>query len=233
MKREPQNIVLLLVGVGVAMITISGAFTRYVKPGMQPWLLASAAVLVALALTAIVRDLRAGKAAEPCGHSDRGGVVWLLALPIVALTLVAPPALSPRAAVPTTIATTSPRPFPPLPAGRAPTVSLPEVLMRVATGAAGGLDNMPITVTGFTMKNGDQVDMAKIVIVCCAADAQLARLHLAGPAATTAARLPDNTWIRAEGTVPSGQTYRGASSIPTLAVTNVVRTDPPANTYGS
>jgi uncharacterized repeat protein (TIGR03943 family) len=232
MRREPQNIVLLLAGVSVAFITFSGAYTRYVKPGMLPWLLVSAAMLIALAACAIVRDLRAGQATDDSGHSDRGGVVWLLVLPIVVLTFVVPPALSPQAAAPTVMATNT-RPFPPLPAGRAPTVPLPEVLMRIATGTAGGLDDKPITISGFTMRDGEHVDLAKIVIVCCAADAQLARLHLAGPAVSMAAELPDNTWVRVEGTVPSGQRYSGTSSIPTLDVSDVVRVDPPANTYGS
>jgi uncharacterized membrane protein YcgQ (UPF0703/DUF1980 family) len=48
-----------------------------------------------------------------------------------------------------------------------------------------------------------------------------------------AAQLPDNTWVRVEGTVPSGQRYSGTSSIPTLDVSDVVRIDPPANTYGA
>ena len=160
------------------------------------------ACLITLALIAIARDLRAGHATGHGGHADRGRIVWLLALPIVLLTLVVPPALNARAAAPTTVMATS-RPFPPLPGEGAPTVSLPEVLMRIATGAGGGLDNRSITVTGFTMKDGEHVDLAKIVIVCCAADAQLARLHLAGAGAPTALALPDNTWVRVEGTVPA------------------------------
>jgi uncharacterized repeat protein (TIGR03943 family) len=231
-KREPQNMVLLLVGVSVALVTETGIYTRYVKPAMAPWLFASAAVLIALALIAIARDLRAGHATEHGGHADRGRIVWLLAVPIVLLILVVPPALNARAAAPTTVMATS-RPFPPLPDDVAPTVSLPEVLMRIATGAGGGLDNRSITVTGFTMKDGEHVDLAKIVIVCCAADAQLARLHLAGAAAPIAMAVPDNTWVRVEGSVPPGQRYSGTSSIPTLDVTSVTRTDPPANTYGS
>jgi uncharacterized membrane protein YcgQ (UPF0703/DUF1980 family) len=82
------------------------------------------------------------------------------------------------------------------------------------------------------MRDGDRVDLAKIVIVCCAADAQLARLHLSGPAARAAAAMPENTWLRVVGTAPAGQTYSGTGSIPTLEVTSVVRIDPPANTYG-
>src|SRR5262249_25708659 len=66
-KREPQNMVLLLVGVSIAVITATGAYTRYVKPGMWPWLSASAIALIALALSAIARDVRAGRATEHGG----------------------------------------------------------------------------------------------------------------------------------------------------------------------
>jgi uncharacterized repeat protein (TIGR03943 family) len=225
--------VLLLVGVSVALITATGAYTRYVKPGMWPWLYTSAGVLIALALVAIIRDLRAGHATEHGGHADRGRIVWLLGLPVLLLTLVVPPALDPRAAAPTTVMGSARRPFPPLPDEGAPAVSLPEVLMRIATGSSGGLDNRSITVTGFTMKDGEHVDLAKIVIICCAADAQLARLHMAGTAAPSAIGLPDKTWVRVQGMVPAGQRYSGMSSIPTIDVTRVTRTDPPANTYGS
>ena len=43
------------------------------------------------------------------------------------------------------------------------------------------------------MTPSGHVDLAKIGIICCGADAQLARLHLTGPAAATAAALPENT----------------------------------------
>jgi uncharacterized repeat protein (TIGR03943 family) len=232
-RRETENTVLLLVGVSLVMVTVTGAYTRYVKPAMLPWLAASAAILIALALTAIVRDIRAGTAQGDGGHTHRGGIVWLLTVPIVLLIFIVPPALSARAASPLTTTNAVQRPFPPLPPGRAPDVSLPEVLMRIATDSTGELNGRPITVTGFTLRDGNRVDLAKIVIICCAADAQLARLHLSGPASVTAAALPDNTWVRVEGTVPAGQTYSGTSSIPTLDGSSLVRIDPPANTYGS
>jgi uncharacterized repeat protein (TIGR03943 family) len=230
-RRETENTLLLIVGISLVMVTITGAYTRYVKPAMLPWLAISAAVVIALALVAIAHDIRRGGSHhEHAGHAHRNGIVWLLVLPVVVLIFVVPPALSPRAAAPATV--TSARSFPPLPAGAAPTVSLPEVLMRVAVGKVGGLDGRQITTTGFTMRDGDRVDLAKIVIICCAADAQLARLHLSGLAASSAATLPENTWLRVEGTVPTGQTYSGTSSIPTLEASSVVRIDPPANTYG-
>jgi uncharacterized repeat protein (TIGR03943 family) len=236
MKRETENTVLLLVGVSVAMIAATGAYTRYVKPGLLPWLAISAALLIGLALTAITRDIRRGPREGDEGHAHRGGIVWLLVLPIVLLIFVVPPALSARAAAPSMVATgtdAARRPFPPLPAGRAPAVSLPELLMRIATDSTASLHDRLITVTGFTMKEADHTDLARIVIVCCAADAQLARVHLDGPAARAAAGLPDATWVSVEGTVPAGQTYSGASSIPTFQVSTVVRIDPPSTPYGN
>jgi hypothetical protein len=68
MSRETENIVLLLVGISIAVISVSGAFTRYVKPGLLPWLAASALLLIALALVAIIGDIRRG-GPRP---SDRG-----------------------------------------------------------------------------------------------------------------------------------------------------------------
>lgn len=233
MKRETENVVLLIVGIAVAMVTFTGAYTRYVKPGMLPWLAASAAVLIALALVAIVRDIRGGGEHHYSGHTHRNGIVWLLVVPVILLIFVVPPALSAKATPPATVTVSEARSFPPLPPGPAPTISLPEVLMRVAVGQVGGLDGRRITTTGFTMHEGDRVYLAKIVIFCCAADAQLARLQLSGPALPVAAGLPDNTWVRVEGIVPPGQRYSGTDSVPRLEVSSVVRIDPPANTYGS
>ena len=233
MRRETQNVVLLLIGVSLAMVTATGSYTRYVKPAMLPWLISSAAVLIVLAIVAMAADIRGKPAASGHHHSgERDTVVWLLVLPVVMLIFIVPPALSAKAASPVSVATSSRSPFPPLPPGGAPTLPLPQVLMRIATGPAGGLDGRNVTVTGFTIKDNDRVDLAKIVIICCAADAQLARLHLGGPAAAAAADLPENTWITVQGTIPAGQTYRGTSSIPTINADTFTRIDPPTNTYG-
>jgi putative membrane protein len=39
-----------------------------------------------------------------------------------------------------------------------------------------------ITVIGFALPQTNGVDLGRVVIICCAADAQLARIHLRGPA---------------------------------------------------
>ncbi len=65
----------------------------------------------------------------------------------------------------------------------------------------------------------------------CAADAQLARIHLTGPAAATAASYPGDTWLRVAGTVIPGSSTAASSFVPTMNVTTVTKIDRPANTY--
>jgi uncharacterized repeat protein (TIGR03943 family) len=148
------------------------------------------------------------------------------------LCVVTPPALRPSGAAPSVKPVSNEvlnRAFPPLPPGRAPEVSLPEVLMREAQDTTGSLTNRPITVTGFVLNEAQGVDLARIVIICCAADAQLARIHVGGTAAAQAAGLPDNTWLRIEGEVTPPQP--NSAGIPTLHATTVTRIDTPANPY--
>ena len=238
MSRETENALLLLLGLATAIITITGVYTRYVKPSLLPWLAAVAVLLIVLALSAIVRAPRRGRddktgSDEHTGHAHRRGIGWLIAVPVLLLAFVVPPALGAQAAAPIAI-TLSPnelrQPFPSLPAARAPEVSLKEVMKRVALDSAGTLNSRLITIVGFTLKADSGTDLARITIFCCAADAQLGPLHLRGPAAAAAAELPDNTWIRVEGTIaPPGDT--ALPVIPTMTVSTLTPVDAPANTY--
>ncbi|OAN42422.1 TIGR03943 family putative permease subunit [Mycolicibacterium iranicum] len=235
MTRETQNALLLLVGLSTAIITFSGTYTRYVKASLEPWLLASAALLIVLALASIVRDVRRGPRAETHDdHGHRTGVLWLLLVPVALLAFVVPPAISPQSARPSVTAVSTDilrRPFPPLPDEHAPELSLPDLLIRNAQDSAGTLDNRLVTVTGFTMKDGDRIALGRIVILCCAADAQLAQIMLSGPAVGDAAKLPAETWVRIEGKVPAGQNDSSRSSIPTFEVSSVQQIETPENTY--
>lgn len=225
MSRETENALLLLIGLSTAIIAITGAYTRYVKPTLLPWLWASAVVLTALALIAIAGDIRHGpRDGGHAGHDHRSGVVWLLVIPIALLAFVVPPALGPQSARPAidrAATETQRRPFPALPADRAPELSLPEVLIRLAQDSAATLDERLITVTGFTIRDGARTYLGRVVILCCAADAQLARIGLTGTAAAVAAALPDGTWVRVEGRAEPDE----------LRAETVVRIPEPANTY--
>jgi len=236
MSRETQNVLLLLVGLATGLLLVKGTYVHYVKPSLLPWLIAAAVVLTALAVISIVRDIRRG--AHPNidgahGHPHRAWIVWLLLAPVAVTAFVAPPPLGSHGATPKLAATDAPQrhPFPPLPPERAPVISLPEVLMRAATDSAGTLDGRLITITGFTMKGNDGPDLGRVVIICCAADAQLAKLHLAGPAVATAAGYPEDTWLRVEGQVISGSSNPSTSFVPTITVSDMTQIERPTNTY--
>jgi hypothetical protein len=68
MRRETENTILLLVGLSIGLITLTGAFTRYVKPTLLPWLAITAVLAVGVALVAIVGDIRRGGP----GHDGTG-----------------------------------------------------------------------------------------------------------------------------------------------------------------
>jgi len=236
MTRETENAVLLLVGIATGIIAITGTYTRYVKPSLLPWLAASAILLIVLALISIVRDIRKGSAYAPHddGHAHRASAAWLLVVPIAVLGFIVPPAIAPQAATPTVTEVSSEvlrRPFPALPDERAPGLSLPEVLVRIARDSANTLDGRLITVTGFTFKADGRTDLARVVIICCAADASLARIRLSGPAAPQIASYPDNTWLSVEAKVPAGQSFSRNGPIAVMEAFSAERIDPPANLY--
>ncbi|MEE6164113.1 MULTISPECIES: TIGR03943 family putative permease subunit [unclassified Mycolicibacterium] len=232
MSRETENALLLLIGVSTAIIVVTGTFTRYVKPTLLPYLSATAVLLIVLALAAIVRDIRHGPTDDhDHEHAHLRGTAWLLLIPIALLAFVVPPAIRPDAASVTPVSTdVLRRAFPPLPGGT-PELSLPNVLIRIAQDTAGTLDNRTIKITGFTMHDGEHTYLARIVIICCAADAQLARIGLTGPAAADLAGYPENTWVTVEGSVPAGQSDSGRRTIPNLTVRTAARTNPPPQQY--
>ncbi len=238
MSRDAENALLLLLGLATAVITVTGTYTRYVKPSLLPWLTAVAVLLIVLALNAIISDLRHDHGDtghdELTGHTHRRGIGWTIALPVLLLAFVVPPPLGAESAAPVAV-TLSPNelrtPFPPLPAGDAPEVSLADVMNRVMFDSTGALNGRRITVVGFTLKDRGATDLARVMISCCAADARLGRLHLDGPAAGASEDLPTDTWIRVEGTIAAPIDEAPSLAIPTMTVSALTPVDAPANTY--
>lgn len=64
MRRETQNVLLVLLGGAVLKISINGEYVRYVKPSLHPWLIAAGVFTIAVAVIGILRDIRAGSAAS-------------------------------------------------------------------------------------------------------------------------------------------------------------------------
>jgi uncharacterized repeat protein (TIGR03943 family) len=234
MRRETENTVLFLVGLSIGLITLTGAFTRYVKSALLPWLALTAVLLVGLALVGMIGDIRRGRAGhDDDGHSHPTGVVWLLVVPIVLLIFVTPPPLRPQGATRVTTVSNDVlrRAFPPLPPGRAPEVSLPDAVMRAANDSSGSLTNRLVTITGFVLNEPGGADLARIVIICCAADAQLARIHLRDHDGGASFRFADNTWLRVEGEVIPAVRQPHTAPIPTLRAVTVTPVNAPANQY--
>jgi uncharacterized repeat protein (TIGR03943 family) len=235
-SRDTENALLLLAGLSIGIITVTGAFTHYVKPSLLPWLAASAVLIILLALVAIVRGFRHGSPVDSFdGHTHRSATAWLLIVPIIVLAFIVPPPIGPRSAGATVVEVSTDvlrQPYPPLPAERAPTVPLSNVVSRATWDTAGTLDGRLITVKGFTLKEDNHVDLAQVVMLCCAADARVVRLRLGGPAASQAASFPDQTWLGVEGIVHPGEKDASGRRTHILAVSKVTRIDPPDNPYG-
>ncbi|MGA9870945.1 MAG: TIGR03943 family protein [Rhodococcus sp. (in: high G+C Gram-positive bacteria)] len=233
MTRETQNVLLVLVGGAMVKIALDGSFVRYVKPSLHPYLLASGALIVVLALAAIVRDVSRGgpphEGSDEEGHTHSSRPYSLLMIPAALILFVAPPALS-VSSVSDRVAESGPlerTAFAPLPDGEAPEVPMLDVVQRAARDTTGSLDGREITVTGMPVDNPDGgVDLARILIICCAADARSIRIHLDKPPTS---EWQQGEWLRVRGTV--GKSSPATGNVPTMTVTGVEQIPAPDNTY--
>ncbi|MFB9691371.1 TIGR03943 family putative permease subunit [Amycolatopsis plumensis] len=235
MRREAQNILLLLVGGALLKITFDGTYLRYVKPGMAPWLIGAGAVAVVLAAVAIVTDIRGRGATTDHDHRTRS--TWLLLLPVLAIFLVAPPALGADAvnrSGPRTVAGpvadgTAKVPFAPLPPGDPVRLKLDEVVTRAGWDSAGTLDGRVVELTGFVVHSASRKPyLTRIVMGCCAADTFPVHALLAGD------RLPawrDDQWLTVTGTVVPNTATKANGYTPALRIRSVREVPAPPDVY--
>lgn len=234
MRREAQNILLLLVGGALLKITFDGTYLRYVKPTLKPWLIAAGVVMVALAMIAIVTDIRAAPAEDPHGHAHHARSPWLLVLPVLAIFLIAPPALGADSVLRSdgrTVASVVPQgpsAFPPL--AKAPVVALElsEFITRSVWDGTHSLTGRTVALTGFIVQDHDATYVARLVITCCAADATPMKVRLAGAQPTA---LPNDQWIIADGTLVPGSATAANEYTPTLDVRGITQISQPADPY--
>jgi hypothetical protein len=94
MNTETGSATVLLVGALLVRLSAGGAYTRYVRVGMGPWLLVAGILLALLGLAGVVRALlRPHGTSTMDGHDHAHGerVGWLLLAPVVALLMVPRP----------------------------------------------------------------------------------------------------------------------------------------------
>jgi uncharacterized repeat protein (TIGR03943 family) len=223
--RDTQHMVLLLLGGALLRISADDTYLRYVRPSHRWLLIGAGLAIVVLAAVALVRDL--GK--RPT-HGHRQPAAWLLMLPVLVIALVAPPALGAdtvsRAANANT-AQLEASVFPPLPAGEAPEIRLGEFVQRAMFDTSGTLDARTVTLVGFAVRRGAEVDLARLRITCCAADARPSVVRLVGD---VGAPEPD-TWLRVTAVLQPGTATAATHWIPTVSVRAVAAAAVPSDPY--
>ncbi|WP_372666730.1 TIGR03943 family putative permease subunit [Amycolatopsis kentuckyensis] len=261
MKRETQNILLVLLGGALVKIAVNGDYLRYVKPAQQPWIIAGGAVMVVLGAVAIVRDLLAARAkaaavAEPdapsdhdsghdhggpgsaghdhAGHSHATRSAWLLLVPVLAVFLVAPPALGADSVIRTEARV-------PSSAAAANAAAFPPL-------PAGNV--VPLTVNEFVSRAGwdasGTLDGRTIsltgFVVHTGGNTLLARLVISCCAADAfpvtvhlrggeADHLPSDAWIQVTGQVVPGTATKNNSYTPDFTVASISTVPAPKDPY--
>ena len=238
MRRETQNLLLLLLAGALLKSAFSGSYLHYVKPSLFPWLVTAGAVTALLAVAAILRDVRAARSegAERAAHPEHGSrSPWMLLLPVFAIFLVVPPALGAdsvgRAGDPVAPPRQPEEPqFAALPPGPAPPLQVSEFVTRAVWDASGSLDGRAVRLQGFIAHpdGAERTQLARMKITCCAADASPSKINLAGAAAS---RLPSDTWVEVTGTLRPGTATEANDFVPSLDVGDLRRIPPPANPY--
>lgn len=248
MIRATQNAVLLLFGCVLMKIVVDGAHVRYVRADFGPFLLASGVLITLLAMLGMLRDFSSLRVGGNGARGERAGrSAWLLCVPLVILLFVHPPPLGPetlelRPAQPahggvTQAASLREAPtirFDPLPDDPYPEVGILEVIRRAAFDSTGSLKDRELSVVGFVMslpESPSERVLARVSIVCCAADARLVSLRLSGISGTPLAEAAEHTWFELRGTAVPGSARAANGYTPLFHVTSARVIAPPPNTY--
>jgi uncharacterized repeat protein (TIGR03943 family) len=221
--EEVGSATVLLVGALLVRLSLTGAYERYVRGSMGPWLLVAGLLLGLLGLLGVVRSLF-GKHEE--GHDHRDRVGWLLLAPVVALLLVTPPALGSFGVDRSTVVSVSTggRVFDPLPSGPPVPMTLLEFGQRAADHDGASFGATPVRLTGFVARvaDGDGFRIARYQIACCAADAVAAVVRVVGAAGQAPAR---DSWVTVTGTFHKG------GDVPELLASSLVAVPAPVDPY--
>lgn len=249
-------VLLLLTGVVTLRLTLSGAYTAYVRGGFGPVLLLAGAVLVGISLPLLWRVLRgtdqeeapvyAAADADAVVHGLTPGsdaaaehahgmprVAWLLALPLLVAYLVAPPSLgafaADQAGTASRLADTG-TDYPPLEVGPdgVADAQISEVVRRALYDAEGSLEGTPVRLVGFVVPQDDgRVLLTRFVIACCAADGTPAQVDLALPPGDP---VPErDSWVEVTATYDAGNP--GAPDQPRFTASTVTPIAAPEDPY--
>jgi uncharacterized repeat protein (TIGR03943 family) len=241
-RRETQNILLVLLGGALLKISFTGTYLRYVKPSHQWLLVLGGLVMVLLAAVSIVRELRGARDLDDHGHEHGHGhahsarSAWLLVLPVLAVFLVGPPPLGSDSVTRAAGNAAAPPPstegegsalFPALPAGDPVVLPLSDFSARAAWDRGHSLDHRTARLAGFVVQEGEDTYVARLAIACCAADAFPVKVRLLG---RELSHLPDDSWIEVDARLRPGSATRENDYVPAataLAVRDIPEPEDP------
>lgn len=249
MKRPVQVVLLMLGGIGLLHASLfTDLCLRYVKEGMRPMLIASGALLLLLGAGEAWSSWRQGggdRHGEPHepgdgdsdgdsdghghDHSTVPGVAWLLFLPALSLLLYAPPALGAyTASRQAPKAVTEQDHFDALPATSPVPMTLTDFTSRVQQDRKQAVKGRSVQLTGFVTPDnqGDGWYLTRLILNCCAADAQSVKVRVHGTPA-----LPADTWVSVTGTWHTGGTLGTKSAPVALDARTVRKVARPTNGY--
>jgi uncharacterized repeat protein (TIGR03943 family) len=247
-NRQAQAVILLLVGGAILRASLTDLYTRYVKVGLQPFLIVAGLVLVTAAVITLWYELRprqphgalaathdgdAHETDDGHGHVHEPKVAWFLVLPVFALLLVAPPALGSYAAERSGIALQEVSEFPPLPAGDPVKISVIDYATRAVFDDGKSMQGRTVTLSGFLMPAKDgSTYLARMVLSCCAADARPVKIGLTGQVPADAK--PDS-WLEIVGTYTNKTAKDDVNGgvIPFIEVVESKPIEAPSNHYDS
>lgn len=243
---------MLLLGGAILKASLTDMYLRYVKAGLQPFLIGAGALLVLAAVMTLWYDLRHGTtvdtecadhdehgAPEHGGHDHGTGghreprVGWLLIAPVLGLLLVAPPALGSYAAgqAGSALSTQQVSDFPALPDGDPAEISVLDYATRAVFDKGLSIGDRRVRVTGFLSDNPDGGQLlTRMILSCCAADARPIKVGMNGSVPTG---LPADSWVEITGkyTDQQGTDPVNGESIPFIEVLEWRPIQPPAEQY--
>ncbi|GIF38971.1 TIGR03943 family putative permease subunit [Actinoplanes xinjiangensis] len=233
MNRRAQAIVMALLGGAILKACLTDVYLRYVKEGLQPFLLGAGTLLLVAATMTLYYDLRAGDEGHGHDHHEsRAG--WLLILPALAVLLIAPPALGSYAAGQAGSALASAQvesEFSPLPPGDPVPLSLMDYGTRAIFDEGRSLAGRRLRLIGFISTGPDGRPMlTRMTMACCAADGRPIKVGLAGGVTVEA---PVDTWVQVVG-VWSSRVEKdpvNQAHVPYLEVTDWQQTTAPRRPY--
>ncbi len=227
MTDEVRATTVLLVGAMLVKLSVGGAYARYVRAGMGPYLLVAGILLAAVGLFGVVRALRGHHEEHDHGHAHHDRVGWLLLAPVLALLLVTPPSLGSFGVARSTgvTVTSGGKVFKNLPSGRTAEMTLLEYDERAADHDGASFGGVPVRLTGFVSKtrDGSGFQLARYQIACCAADAVAYAVRVTGIAGSPPAR---DQWVTVTGTF-----QKGPDGLPELRASGLTEITAPEDPY--